>query len=147
MSWSGYTDNPVFVEAAEATDFERDIIKLQNYMWVNDRNEAMKLFVDEHNKQAMSEEENCSNGNPVEPVWCFKQDINLLQAVEGVTALMTYGRHSDHGPEQMHLSLREEDEVAKYLPHLRVTFSRSGYQSFQGRIIIKSTLNHVPQAS
>ena len=61
MSWSGYTDNPVFVEAVEATEFERDVIKLQNYMWVDDRNEAMKMFVDEHNNQVGSDGES-SNG-------------------------------------------------------------------------------------
>ena len=43
----------------------------------------------------------------------------LCGILEGVTALMTYGRHSDRGPEEMHLSLQEEDEVAKYLPWLR----------------------------
>ena len=113
MSWAGYTDKPVFIEADRATSFERDVIKLQNYLWVDERNRAMKAFVDAHNEKVKQQI------RPKEkPKWCLKLDINLLQAVEGVTASMTYGRHSDRGPDLMHLSLGEVSEAAKYLPHL-----------------------------
>ena len=50
-------------------------------------------------------------------IWFLKHNINLIQAAFGEAGTMTFGKHSDLGPDLSHW-MEKSMEINKYIPHV-----------------------------
>ena len=121
FSYNGNSSRISFVEADAISNFERSVIKVIERIWVDERNRAFREYIETFNARIEEEYKDLPAENRRRyKKWCRKFIISVIQACEGELSTMTFGLHSDEGPDLMWKTLIRQAamKISKYLPHL-----------------------------
>ena len=77
-----------------------------------------------------------------EKLWALKHKVNLIQAAFGETWRMTFGNHSDLGPDLAHWS-EEDADINKYIPHIESRMSSLGPSPKKYRMVPVGCVNWI----